>query len=127
MACDDFLGVDVKTQYFTGTGGNIFMTGAMKSVSAHFVFFIKHIRNGILINVFRHRLVKSRIENANLWHIGQQPLHCINAFKVWWVVKGCQLNIFFEGCYYFIRNGNATTKIFATMYHAMADSINFGK
>ena len=125
MSRNDLLFFIRNAQDFASTTGNIAMTCPVETVAAYTVFRIHLVGQTIHISLSRHCLVESRIEHSHLGNTRNQRFHRIDTLQVSRVMQRSQIRTFDYLVDHIPVDLHAGSKLFTTMYHAVADSIDF--
>ena len=101
------------------------MTCPVETVAAYTVFRIHFVGQTVHISLSRHCLVESRIEHSHLGNTRNQRFHRIDTLQVSRVMQRSQIRTFDYLVDHILVDLHAGSKLFTTMYHAVADSIDF--
>ena len=96
----------------------------MKTVAAHAVLLIPFEREWVEIGIFRHSLVECRVENGNLWNVGQNGLSRLNTGNVRRIVKWRQMLHLLDRIEDVFINHHGAGEFFPSVDNPMADCRN---
>ena len=125
VGCNDLLFFVRNTQDFTSATGNIAVACSMETVTAHTVFRIHLVRQTVHISLSRHCLVESRVEHSHLGNTRNQRFHRIDTLQVSRVMQRSQIRTFDHLVDHIPVDLHAGCKLFTSVYHAVADSVDF--
>ena len=111
--------------YFSGFRADIFVAGAVETISADFFLAIVFKRKCVQECLGRHGLVERSIEHTDMLHIGQQFLHRVNAGKTGGIVQRRQSA---ELCDFFallVADDHAFFEELPTMSHTVTHCSDF--
>ena len=125
MSRNDLLFFIRNAQDFASATGNIAVACSMETVTAHTVFRIHLVRQTVHISLSRHCLVESRIEHSHLGNTRNQRFHRIDTLQVSRVMQRSQIRTFDYLVDHIPVDLHAGSELFTSMYHTMADSVDF--
>ena len=86
--------------------GNELMARAVEAVTANLVFFIVLVRNTVHKRIIGNSLMKTRVENRNLWNTRHYLFTGLNTVEVCGVVKRSEREAVTDGLLNFGSNEN---------------------
>lgn len=125
MGRNDLLFFIRNTQDFASATGNIAVACSVETVAAHTVFRVHFIRQTVHISLSRHCLMESRVEHSHLGNTRNQRFHSIDTLQVSRVMQRSQIGTFDYLVDHILVDLHAGSELFTTMYHAVADSVDF--
>ena len=103
-------------------GGDVTVTGPVKSIAAHMMLLVIFVRQRIQISVLRQSLVKRGIEHRDVREIRKSRPRRADASHVRWIVERGQRRALVDLRQGRIIDPHACGKFFAAMHHPVADA-----